>query len=364
MNFYKNFSFFLGILLCTIIFPRFSLAANEPLSIFFISDTVEGGQLVTIKNISANHQGNWRLALIGENAEHFRINGQKADFEHVSSHYVQLPNSLDLGHEWDFFLTAQELAPGQYSVELVLWTTQGQPQHPFNGVVLGRTTLFFSVEETKGDKECSYKEEGEDAEKELPKDTLEPKEQPQLPEKAPEEQQDERPPSPANPEPELPEEAVQSPSKPDNDYSIVAATPEDNSHIDAQDQIVGRISTRQISTQNVPPLAAPTAPDIVAVIESQVQNTPQDSSATESIVPPETLNEPTSPPLAAPPSAIFRNIESSTAKEDEVEAKPPSPSQSVANPQTSDNEKFVSMILSFVGFLFSAMLFSIVKQKT
>ena len=149
MNFYKYFSFLIGIfLVCMTLLSHFSLLAssNAPLSVFFISESIEGGQIVTIKNISADHKGDWRIALLGENTPYFRINEQKASFEQGSNNYVQLPDSLPIGAEWSFKLTAEGLANGQYPVELVLWTTQGQPQHPFNGTVLGKTILFFVVE--------------------------------------------------------------------------------------------------------------------------------------------------------------------------------------------------------------------------
>jgi len=132
-------------------------ASNAPLSVFFISETVEGGQSVTIKNISANSQGDWRIALMGENAAHFRINEQRGDFEYASDHYVQLPNSLLPGDEWGFILTAVGLDAGQHSVELALWTTQGQPQLPFNGTVLGRTMIYTIVEEKAAEDESGKK---------------------------------------------------------------------------------------------------------------------------------------------------------------------------------------------------------------
>ena len=139
MNFYKYFTFLFSIMLICV--------ANAPLSVFFISESVESGQFVTIKNISAKDQGSWRIALMGENTEHFRINGCKADFERNSSHYVQLPSNLHVGDEWSFLLTTEGLSAGQHSVELVLWTTQGQPALPFDGTILGRTTLFIIIEE-------------------------------------------------------------------------------------------------------------------------------------------------------------------------------------------------------------------------
>ena len=145
MNFYKYFAFLLAIVAYTAIFPHFSLplSASEPLSIFFISESVEGGQLVTIKNISSNKKGNWRVALAGENAAYFRINGQRADFECDSDNYVQLPHSLSIGEEWGFMLTSTGLPAGQYSIEAVLWTTQGQTRHPSSENILGRTMLIF-----------------------------------------------------------------------------------------------------------------------------------------------------------------------------------------------------------------------------
>jgi len=148
MNFYKYFISGLVTLLMVsaIIFPYFTLSANEPLSIFFISETTIDGQLITIKNISSNRQGNWRLALMGESAEKFLINGQAADFER-NGKYIQLPYSLPIGSEWSFMLTTSNLAAGKHAVELALWTTQGPPQHPFNGIILGKTTLFVAVEE-------------------------------------------------------------------------------------------------------------------------------------------------------------------------------------------------------------------------
>ena len=145
MNFYKYFTFLLAIVAYTAIFPHFSLhlSASEPLSIFFISESVEGGQLVTIKNISSNKKGNWRVALAGENAAHFRIDGQRADFECDDNNYVQLPHNLSVGGEWSFMLTSAGLPAGQYSIEVVLWTTQGQPRLPCSENILGRTMLIF-----------------------------------------------------------------------------------------------------------------------------------------------------------------------------------------------------------------------------
>jgi hypothetical protein len=170
------------------------------------------------------------------------------------------------------------------------------------------TTLYFVVEEIK-----------ESTERESPKEYPEPGEYPEIPQRAP-------------------------------------ANPEDDGQAENQDQIVGRISTRQATVQNVPPpQAAPKAPDIVTVFENQ------------GIVPTEAPGEPIGPPLEAPSSAIFQSAENDTAEEegaDNEKAEPSSPpSQTTANPQTSDSEKFVLMILSFVGFLFSIMLFSIVRQK-
>jgi len=151
MNFYKYFTFLLtALLICT---------SAAPLSVFFISESVEGGQSIIIKNISADAQGDWRIALLGENAEHFRIDDQKVDFEHNSNHYVQLPCSIPVGGEWSFMLTAQGLDAGQHSVELALWTTQGQPMPPFNGTILGRKTLYFVVDEPKEEEREEIKEE-------------------------------------------------------------------------------------------------------------------------------------------------------------------------------------------------------------
>ena len=103
MNFYKYFAFLIGILLvCAVFFSHSFLSAsnNAPLRVFFISESIEGGQIITIKNISANCQGDWRIALLGENAAYFRINGQRADFDQGISSYVQLPGSLPIGGEW------------------------------------------------------------------------------------------------------------------------------------------------------------------------------------------------------------------------------------------------------------------------
>jgi len=357
MNFYKYFTFLLVILLCMTIFPHIPLSANTPLSVFFISESVEGGQLVTIKNISADRQGSWRIALLGENAEYFRINNQRADFEHINDHYVQLPHSLPVGSEWTFMLTAEGLSPGQHTVELALWTTQGQPQYPFNGALLGKTALFFMVEEPEKEAEEDRKEEAVEEEgkeegkeesktEEAPKITPEPEEEPVYPDVA------------------MPEEVPQVPDLPnDKDDNVSVAPPQNNAPVPVPAQTASLPPPALIHLP--PPQAAPLAPNIVTPIEDSSQFQPQNTASNPTNValvepPDEAIN----PPLSvAPPPALEKDENSEDISSAEEAAEQSQPAQSVPNPQTANNRKIVSLMLSFVGFLFSVMAVVILRRR-
>ena len=355
MNFYKYFTFlFAALLLC---------GASAPLSVFFISESVEGGQRITIKNISANNQGDWRIALMGENAAYFRINGQRADFENNNDNFVHLPHSLPVGGEWGFMLTPQGLAAGQHSVELALWTTQGQPQYPFNGTILGRTTLYFMVEEEgAGEEEEVEVKEGSEEEDKEEKEEVDFEEE-TSPEEIPAATPDEEPTSPVIPEVEIPEyipgyipdDVTQPPYQNnsfDSAYYEESPIPQGRVHIPRQERPQVQV---QIPAQAVPqpPQAAPPAPDIMIT-------TPVPQEETQFPIP--------NPPLLAAPAPVLEEgteEEKDVVAEKEPEYEPAAPSQNVQNPQTDDSSspKFILTILSFAAFLFSILIFKVLRRK-
>ena len=368
MNFYKYFISGLVILLMVATFPYFILSANEPLSIFFISETTIDGQLITIKNISASRQGNWRLALMGENAEQFLINGQAADFERDGK-YVQLPHSLPIGGEWSFILTTSDLAAGQHAVELALWTTQGASQHPFNGIILGRTTLFVVVEEKEVEDEDKNDEEEKDE---------------GYPEPVPDEDKNDEVTEPkldddaSIPEAEFPPETPQTPGPPtseDNggndygngeidedvlittpEYAVLAVAPEEYSPI--ENQIPSQISAPIASTSNYAPVNEGQIP---AHPQNMPAITPQDIP---NAVPHNLTGEASSqPPLSSAPAPIME-IDERVSESTKAKTEPDIPFQNVANPQTCDNKGFILTILSFISFVFSVMIFEILQQKS
>jgi len=290
---------------------------------------------------------------MGENAEYFYINGQRADFENINGHYMQLPHSLALGEEWSFMLTANQMPVGQHSVGLALWTTQGRPQHPFNGTILGDTSLFFSVENGGTDEEevkISDKEMGkgddEDSSKEINKQEdgseLEGNYngKPHLPEKLPE-----------APEAEIPEEIPQL-SRPSNrvennddtSYPSIAISEEGRQFMaQNQEQDMPQIVHQPVQTTN-----------IAALEEIQAPSLPQDSPPLLAI----------SPLLPDADKIIAENEppkEYNEAKNVmEIPLEPSlSPPQNIltANPQTSDSSgRATSLLFSSVSFLLFAAI--------
>lgn len=349
MIFYKYFT----ILLFTLAF-----AANAPLSVFFITQSVEDGQKVTIKNISANNRGDWRIALMGEDAANFRINGQQADFE-PHEHYVQLPNSLAVGAQWDFILTAQGLAAGQHEVELVLWTTQGQSQHPFNGMIIGRKMLYYIVEhEEEQEKEYENEDAIEENEEKVPEAEEEKTPEAEFP--VADEAEAERPAStPSMPEPEA-ETPTQTPQMPDFSNIVTYDTAEE----------------RVVETEGSAPIPAPVAP-ILSRTEPQPVTETAENLAQPQAVPPsfvsempaQTLREtPELPSMAPARPAIEENLtENLVEEETEIEAAGAQelelPAMTVANPQTSNNTKFVRTFISFKLFVFSIIFLTSARKR-
>ncbi|MCL2565769.1 MAG: hypothetical protein FWE24_08180 [Defluviitaleaceae bacterium] len=334
----------LCLLLCVLFGVQ--IQASIPEGIYFTIEQKDNGHLVTITNIDSEHQGNWRIAITGENSTYFRINNQRADFIDHSSHYVSLPNNLAPGSNWSFLLTANGLDSGNYTVDLTLWTTQGRPQHPFNGTVLGSATLFVTVNEDK-DKPKENDEEEDEGDSSTEEDIPE-TEHPYEPEP------DDPPYTGTETEPEvvIPDipEVPEIPEEPDYIPNLPPEYPEEN--------VVSPEEEVTAEKEFLPPASAPLAPIIinenrsyeeVQEIETDEIPGPQNAAVLQELgnmYEPENYieyefnqvqdkNEP-APPMLAPEMTSISNP--------------------IQNPQTSDNKNIALPILSLFGLIFFAVM--------
>ncbi|MCL2235382.1 MAG: hypothetical protein FWB98_02945 [Defluviitaleaceae bacterium] len=177
---------------------------------FFASPQPDGSVVVTIQNASLNAGGNWRLAIVGDEAN-WLVNGVRANFTGHNRDYYQMGHSLSPGQSYTAIIRAEGLQPGWHNGVLTLWTTQGANMHPFNGTVLGTVSVSVEVKGQEPEVDLPY----EPKPPHDPKDPKEPKpEPPYKPEPEPPYEPEEpyephEPEPPYEPEPEPPYEPQQ-----------------------------------------------------------------------------------------------------------------------------------------------------------
>jgi len=53
--------------------------------------------------------------------------------------------SLSIGQSHNVVVSSYGPTEDNYNFSMVLWTTQGQPQQPFNGMALGSTDIYSYI---------------------------------------------------------------------------------------------------------------------------------------------------------------------------------------------------------------------------